>query len=330
MTIEEEIIVTLCKYRLNSNEIDDIQSKLNECNINWEKMFGYILVNRLVGPVWRNIKRYTLKTTNFTDFAKYLYLLYKAQLKKSEEQLDYLKNIVVFLNENYIKYTVLKGPLMSSYIYKDAGIRYSTDIDLLVNPSDLEKTINIFKDNGFIQGHYSFARKKVIPASRRDLIVSAMTTHEIVPLVIKTEEQSFFYNDFIEIDVHFSLELLSGQRNDYKVLKFVDDSQTIIVNNRSFKIPSIEDAFLFLCTHFFREANNSFKIAKKKSMQLYKLVDIHHFITDFLDVSNFEKLIIKAVNYCILEDVMFTIDRLDMYFPDKLTEEFKKALKKFK
>jgi Uncharacterised nucleotidyltransferase len=179
----------------------------------------------------------------------------------------------------------------------------------------------------FKQGHYSFSKEKVIPAERKEKIMSTLTTHEIVPMVIKTND-SFLFNDYIEFDIQFSLDLMSPNRTNKRVNDLLDNSQILRIGNSKIRVPNIEDTFIFLCSHFYKEATNEFKKKKNRDSQLYKLVDIHHYINKFNQSINIQKIVDNVIENDIQEHISFTITHLVKFFPDENSNFFVEYLEK--
>jgi hypothetical protein len=53
------------------------------------------------------------------------------------------------LREHGISFVPLKGPLLSYRIYQDAAVRFSHDLDILVDLENLETVVQILLENGY-------------------------------------------------------------------------------------------------------------------------------------------------------------------------------------
>lgn len=305
MCRENKLIIQLTHPNLDNNLIEEIEESFNS-NLDWSKLIGLIHYHRIPGPIWINIKKHNIKC-GYPHFLYMLSLIHKAQIMRSKEQIDQLKVICNILEENNIPYNLLKGVALSKFLYHDIGSRFSSDIDILISPLLIDKTVSLLKQQGFIQGIYSFKLDEVVPASRREILLSSMTSHEIFPMVKRVTGQ---FINYIQLDIHFSLDILTNNRTDALVNTFLEDS---LREDSGFRIPLWEHHLLFLCNHFYKEGLQDFKQQIKKGILLYKLLDIHYILTT-------KKLNTEIINTLIHENsfkksIYLTLKYLETLYP---------------
>ncbi len=74
---------------------------------------------------------------------------YLSMIIKKNILFDFFIDVVLFLNELKIEYVVLKGFVNELLIYDSITSRYFTDVDILVESEDFERTIEAFKNSKF-------------------------------------------------------------------------------------------------------------------------------------------------------------------------------------
>jgi hypothetical protein len=74
-----------------------------------------------------------------------------AILQEKLNHLKMLRNFIAItdlLRQNEIPFISLKGPLLSQHIYNDPTVRFSHDIDILIDEQQIDSTVKLFLDNG--------------------------------------------------------------------------------------------------------------------------------------------------------------------------------------
>ena len=95
----------------------------------------------------------SLETILYPTLSNEAYLsFYVSWAMKQELFYSLDKEITDILNKNKIPHIYFKGTILSK-IYDDPSIRTRGDIDLYVSPDNIEKTISLLKENGFIDYH---------------------------------------------------------------------------------------------------------------------------------------------------------------------------------
>lgn len=171
------------------------------------------------------------------------------------------------LRQNEIPFCCLKGPLLSQRIYNDPAVRYSHDIDLLIELSDLEKIIEVFLSNGFhfIPGMFWPENK-----TQQELLIK--NTHDI----------SFINKENgLHVEMHWTL-MHTLPISQKKLKKIVQKNQEeIIFAERKFNVLTKELELIYLMIHG----------ARHRWERLKWLVDIQEYPFDKIDILKFTGLI---------------------------------------
>ena len=147
-----------------------------------------------------------------------------------------------------IKFVFLKGIVLSQTLYKKNYHRSYGDMDILVLEKDIEKVSTILKEKGFQQGDYDKIKKKVILASRKQIVFQRMYTHEIYNFV---RIQGGFVEN-IDINFNFSwngLEYRQKKAIQGLVENIISSDKILYFNNMYIFNP--EDQFIHLCCHLY-------------------------------------------------------------------------------
>ncbi|MEH7051625.1 nucleotidyltransferase domain-containing protein [Bacillus pseudomycoides] len=305
---EEKVVLLLSKKNLNENEIEDLR-KLFASYMDWSKVIGYLQLHRVTGNAWLNICNFILKENfHITNFyiVRVIEMIYKAQTELANEHFKLTLEVLKELKKNNIRYALLKGIILSGYVYEDIGLRMFNDCDVLIHPSDIKQAELVLTNLGYIQGMYSYEQKKILPASRREIIERPILTHEVYPFV-KTGKEKFL-NVHI-IDLQFSIDLMSNVRTDDVVDKLLEKSIEVNIMDNPISTLNWENHLLFLCIHLYKEAIYLSEVNRYKELLLYKINDIFNlcnsndikidwdqFIQDVI-LNNFQEAVYFALYY---------------------------------
>ena len=83
------------------------------------------------------------------DVAHVLAARYRASAKRGLAMAAWLSEIIGRFDAASIPVIVLKGPPLAQTLYADPALRPSFDLDLLVHPSDLQRSLDVLSDEGY-------------------------------------------------------------------------------------------------------------------------------------------------------------------------------------
>jgi len=187
-------------------------------------------------------------------------------LQEKLERLNTVKNFVIItdrLRENSIPFVCLKGPMLSYRIYGDASVRFSHDIDLLLEMPDLERAISLMKESGYLIAEgIDWPTDKV----RQDLM-------------IRSSQHISLYNKELRfsVELHWTI-MYSLTLPQKKVLELVKENLiTMEFSGRVFTVMNKEFELLFLLIHG----------ARHEWCRLKWLTDINDYPMEDLDEKHF-------------------------------------------
>src|SRR5690554_4388377 len=122
-----------------------------------------------------------------------LYLLRSKLLYKS------IEGVIEEFETQDIQYVIIKGEPLSVLAYGRSGKRISSDIDILVTKSNLNKINKILNNNGFKQ-------KKV---SREEELITNLYSHQVLPYTKRIS--------FVEVWIDINFDILWGEYEDKRI-----------------------------------------------------------------------------------------------------------------
>lgn len=236
-------------------------------------------------------------------------LLNESQSKNFfKEKLDALKMVKEFiqitdiLNEHSISFISIKGPLLSQRIYADPTVRFSHDLDILVNKEDVNKIHDILLSNGYELGvGLAWPTKK----SHQKYFIE-----QVHHVVFKNPTSGVY------IEVHWTLLSSSPitQQNLYKII--AENTSTTNLGERKFRVLNHELNLAYLVIHG----------AKHGWQRLKWLVDIKDYPLDQVNPEQFLRLIeilnsrralaqvgLLLKHYWGIENPLFPIDAISAH-----------------
>jgi hypothetical protein len=218
----------------------------------------------------------------------------KEFLQEKLNHLKMLRNFIAItdlLRQNEIPFISLKGPLLSQHIYNDPTVRFSHDIDILIDEQQIDSTVKLFLDNG-----YDFAEGVFWPETKLQQ-----------ELLIRNTSDLCFYNKEINfcVEVHWTLMNTIPVSQKKMNLIVSENLQEIVFSGRKFTILNRELELLFLLLHGSRHGWERLKW----------LVDINNYPINQLNIAIFKKLVIEFKAERIIGQTNFLLLR---FFNKKL------------
>lgn len=92
------------------------------------------------------------------------------------QQVGSFLEVAKVLKSRGIEFINLKGPLLSQRIYDDPLYRYSRDFDILIKPKQVNKTLQILKEEGFHYPDYEWPESK----KKQDIVLHFLNQIEMI------------------------------------------------------------------------------------------------------------------------------------------------------
>ena len=256
---EKELFKSLCSFK----EDDFDESLLDAAT---PTVLGHLFFNRMQAIAYGTLKKHGLLGKVNREFRNSLKSAYEQNIEKNKSFFWCVEHIENTLSECTCKYAMLKGAYLCK-CYPD-GYRTSNDIDLLVHPKDVTEIGDALLKAGFKQGN--IRNGKFEPATRKEIIESKMMRGETVPYI---KEINLPGIQFLEVDINFSLDYKPG---DTELLEEMMNN-TLLVKLGDFRVRTlrVDDFFVHLCSHLYKEATTLPWVEMMRDMTLYKYCDIY-------------------------------------------------------
>jgi len=278
--MKKEILLLrlLAKDNINEGDVEEILLT----DINWGELFEEAFNHKVINLVWFNLQKYQLENFLPTYIYHMFDLHWKSTVLKTNSYFKYIGEIAEILNSAKIPYAFIKGFDLIDKLYcnKSLYVRTFNDLDILVEPNNLNKIEKIFLDKGFVFGHYDFVENKLVPADRYEIIKMKMTSHQLYSLVKKVnyDNEGVFVGP-IYIDINFTI-FDGGKSIPAIPTKRLLETACIrkAFNGIEYRTLDIYYTFVQLVCHLYREAHTEVFIEQKNDISLQKFCDIYEYL----------------------------------------------------
>jgi len=222
------------------------------------------------------------------------------QAVRSLNQLNVLILICSSLNNNNIKYTIIKGPHLARTLYGNESTKVSVDLDIMmVNPNDLSDFNRILADLDF-----ACTEKKLLTGSwKQKLYIAA-----------KREVHYFSRIAGCAVDLHvkpFANTILTQWRHR----NFFSDLERIPFEGITIPVLPPEKYFVYLCHHG----------ACHQFARLGWLMDIRNFYDQRKEILVMDKILSVAGSMNTKRSVTLAFYMLEALFHDPVPEKIKQT-----
>lgn len=296
--LEYKLIIDLLEKYIDNEKVINIDI-FN--NINFSK-FHYICeingITTIIGKVLMELKVFNNQIASETK-------MLSARIEFSQRmKLKTLSDILTKLNYNHIKYAIVKGVCLSYKVFKDIGIRPSTDIDILIPKKDVDKVKTILKSLGYLQGYINGANE-LEEYKNETKIFYELNTHSLAPF------RKLENNNLYEIDINF---LFHKEKNiAIDTYEFLEYLKNMRIYNIEFPVLDNTIAFLHLVLHHYRESTSLYYIYNNQDFNLLKACDIYYFAKT--QVIDFDKLYFIIKKYNLVDQIAFMFSNINQIFP---------------
>lgn len=257
------------KYNMQANEIlfklSDIynQEHIYYDNGLGENLFGKLILHRVENIAYK--KLLSQNDVNMGVYKRSFEALYEKGIEavaEYEETLAYVCNI---MEKAKFKFAFLKGAFLITNVY-EKGLRYSNDIDILIEEKDIDECQRILLEKGFVQG---YIKNGVLHrASRKRIVLSRMNYGETMPFC------KVYGKKTILVDINFSLDYKPTL--DRKIIKnMLKNTVDVPWGNNNIKTLNMSDFIIQLCMHLYKEATTLNWVIRRKDLNLYKFNDLN-------------------------------------------------------
>lgn len=325
---ETALVLSLSDPHLAPGDVERVAA-LCLSPLDWNRVLGMLMLHRTAGQAWVNLVRYGLASpAAFRPVSSIQALrnLFKSQRIYVREQIDRDVALIKRFDAEGIPCVLMKGAVIATMGYGEHGVRTFMDNDVLFERDDIPRVGEILKSCGYIQGSWDARARSVKPASRSEILLHPLTSHETYPYTVATPEANI--GDFHCVDVHFSLDLMTANRSDEAVQELIG-RRVAVPGNADGEMWALdrEDMFVFLCVHYQREACNRTEAQELKDLLLYKIMDLLALLGDQsrpLDTS----LVVRRANESGFErEVYYALAHLEELYPGRAPADLMAAVR---
>ncbi|WP_068776139.1 nucleotidyltransferase family protein [Paenibacillus sp. FJAT-26967] len=274
-TIEQQTVLLLGSITVTDENLERARTFFAVKNFDHAVWISYLLDHKLALITFWNIKKYKLEGLIPGKWRHILDLYFQSNQYRNERMMEELSSVLEALYNADVRCVLLKGSMLRYTVYPDIGLRYSNDIDLLIPENDLTKAAEIISSLQFIQGHYKLDEKIIVPASRQQIMLKRMTTHELVPFLKEIKKP---FCEFIELDVHF--DIFSRSKNlqhAFPIKELFENAELRFIGEQHVPCYTLSPThnLLQLASHAYQDAALMQGILNRKDNELIKYVDIY-------------------------------------------------------
>ncbi|EEK77890.1 nucleotidyltransferase domain-containing protein [Bacillus cereus] len=138
--------------RKNIFELKEMGKDLFE-DIDWDTFLALAIHHRVYAYIYPKLKLLSSEyvPSHVTQILQKYYKMNTFQMLYLSGEIERIGKL---FHENNIRLLFLKGPVLAVDLYKDISFRTSSDIDLIVSLSDLQKVEQILVNDGYIKDDY--------------------------------------------------------------------------------------------------------------------------------------------------------------------------------
>lgn len=316
---ETRLVLLLSDPHLRAEDVEGLEA-LCMAPLDWNRVLGMLILHRTAGQAWVNLAQHGLGTrTRFraSSALSVLRTVLKGQQLHAEEQIDSNVELITAFEAAGIRSVMMKGAVMARMGYACLGVRPFLDNDFLFDPDDIGRVGELLKELGYVQGLWNPQTGVVDAASRSEVLLHPLTSHEVFPYTKPTTDATI--SDSHTIDVHFSLDLMTGNRSDEAVRELLTRRVAIAGNaNGDMWALEREDMFVFLCVHYQREASNRREVEELRDLLLYKITDLLALLSDRAQPLDLDRLTQRVKASGFEREVFYALAHLDELYPGRL------------
>jgi len=287
---EDKLILACIKIQPTQEEIELLDKLVPEVT-DWEYV-ATISIDRGIGPLLHN-KISLLSNNNLIPKA------IKHKLQQSY-YITFSRSVYIYRHFNVIaglfalegvKILALKGIYLSETLYKDAGLRQFSDIDLLVQKEDAEKSLAILSAAGY-----------KAEGDKEDNFSKKLEVVHFSPMVLNG----------VSVEIHLKLHL-NIEKYKLDISDLWETAHLISLNNRNVYVLSKINQLIHVCVHLDKHFHQG-------HIQFTGYMDITNLLMQFNDDADWKELIRYCEKYNCIEEVFTHILLANKYMQAKAPE----------
>ena len=222
------------------------------------------------------------------------------------------RNLFKYLYDHSIPYAVIKGAVLSYSIYQNPYWRISSDLDIIIEPTNVDGVKKYLEREGFFQGR--IVNNQVKEYSRENILFYNFFSHQEAPYIKQTSNPMCPY-----ISIDLNTNIMWGECNiQVNISDLLVDVECIEINGVMTNKLRRELEFIVLCLHHYKDINSLFLLFTK-GIILSLFSDIYYFVknnpmdTIVLEKYMNELSVGQYVYYCLhYTNLLFCDDQINL------------------
>lgn len=321
MKSEDRLLLLLSKVSISEQEANEIRGLLDE-GIDWSIVLANAIFNRVLNRIYENVQKLRVADKLNSDIFLTIFKLYAMNAEKAEQYKRQLVEIAKEFDKESITFAIIKGIAVGSKIYGDSNSykREFSDIDILINKTDLKMAKKIIKRLGFIQGEYNIYTNKIDEISRERELIMQMTSHQLMPYIKEINVcNTLPIKEVLEVDFNFSI--LDGSDDMELTQDVLRSKEQFELYGYAINTLTKEWMFIQLSTHCYREFISDYHKFKLQDLTLSKLSDFYEFVIRYKNQVDWDKVCEISNRYNISDAIYFSLKMTDYIFHCQEIEE---------
>jgi hypothetical protein len=245
ISAENQILLTIAKFELS----DDDKSLIEKQSIlitDWNQFCIRAIKLGIGNLAFSQLQKIKNIQVIPSKIMTHLNAIYHRSLLRNILLSAYFKKIQNSFSEKGIPIIPLKGIYLAETFYIDIGLRQMSDIDLLVQEKDTEKSLKILSELGFV------AKERIKTAFIKD-----QSGAKHLPTMVKND---------VFVEIHFRVRT-DNKLNSIDIGDYWKSSSPVMLFNTQTLALSPENLLQYLCIHLERHFNEG-------KIQLYQFTDL--------------------------------------------------------
>ncbi len=352
----EDLVLLLAREYINDTQIKRVKEIVSSEEVDWDLVFSYSIKHGVASFVYRHfnealrgLKGQLPSDTRLKLFVRYYHVLFNSVVTYRA-----LQQITEEFHKNNMNYLILKGILCARLVYNHWGMRPFGDIDIWIKNEQSGLAQEILQELGYKQYYVVGGRKESMPipaAFNQFCRQNYMHTFPFKNGEFYCEYESVYnylkesgyelsdVNDFpwlknslqlnrtISVELHHRLIMPSSPYNFSESTVYSRASEYEVEKNRKVRSLCLEDFFLYLCEHLYREALQKVHIMDGSELQLIRFCDIYEFWIKHQDRLSLNSLVETIREWNLEKPVFYSLFYTKLLYD---TPEFDELLLKVK
>lgn len=318
---EKRLIILASRIFDREAQKETIVELVKDKTIKWDVVVKYLCRTKVMGLFWDSIKMLKVDIFIPNNIARILDFFYLGNSERNKILLEEYALLSQLIFEAGIRTAPLKGIALLNMVYTDIGARQLNDIDLLVSYRDKEALNELLINRGFQHGHIGRDENGNIEIKKFDRVEEIIWKTKMNNLAPFYKITGNKWCNILDIDCSFAL--------DYRLIY---QDVTNIIDNRLLQKEcgyelKIEDFFIQICCHLYKEASNASWIILGNELNIIKFCDVREVFYRYVTDEVWKNIVELSIEYGYNKAVYFCLYYIEVIYDETVKYNFKSDLK---